>query len=142
MDGAYIKILTYASTLEGFNYEAIFKYVSQNDLRFYPNHRITYYDSQLQQLFAYYFLDGEGNRPQKGKSGDYEGLFYLKPEAYVYLLNYESLQQAKESAESARLESLEATRLSKQAVDYAKYSIVLTGIIALLQIIIQFVLNK
>ncbi|WP_316818671.1 hypothetical protein [Pedobacter nyackensis] len=133
----YIKILKYASTLEGFTYENIFTYVRENDLRFYADHKPTHYDSQLQHLFRQDFLDENGDRPKRDCNGNYVGQFYLKSEAYSYLLNYEALQQARENSEIARRESIEATRLSKKAVDYARYSIYLTGGLALIQIFLQ-----
>ena len=138
---AYIKILRYASTLEGFTHENIFTYVRENDLRFYDNHRPTESDSQLLHLFRQDFVDDKGNRPERDKHDKYRGLYYLKPESYQYLINYDALQQARENAESARIESLEAIKLSRQAVNYAKYSLIATAAITFLQYVLPFLLK-
>jgi hypothetical protein len=138
---AYIKILRYASTLEGFTYENIFTYVMENDLRFYDNHKPTESDSQLLHLFRQDFVDEYGDRPKREPNGQYRGQFYLKPESYQYLLNYEALQQARENAESARIESLKAIKLSRQAVNYAKYSLIATAAIAFVQYVLPYLLS-
>lgn len=131
---AYIKLLKYASDLQGKTYEDLYRYLHTNNIRFDKDHAVSLHNINLQTIFRNDFLDEHGNRPAR----EHRGLVYLRPEAYGYLLNYESLTQAKDDANAARDEAVEASRLAKKAIYIAIISLIITASLAVAQIILQW----
>lgn len=130
---AYIKLLKYASDLQGKTYEDLYRYLQINDIRFNEDQAVSPHNINLQTIFRNDFIDEHGNRPTR----EYQGLVYLRPETYGYLLNYKSLAQAKDDANAARDEAVEASRFAKKAIYIAVLSLIITAALAIVQIILQ-----
>lgn len=130
---AYIRILKFASGFDAITFQNLFDYIRKNDIRFHPEYKITESNTMLINIFRQDFARENGDKPVL----NFQGQYYLRPEALTYLLNYESLTAAREDAKSARSEALDANKLAKKAVNIAIASILITAVLTLLQIYLQ-----
>lgn len=67
---AYIKLLKYASDLQGKTYEDLYRYLQINNIRFDKDQTVSPHNINLQTIFRNDFIDENGNRSTR----EYRGL--------------------------------------------------------------------
>lgn len=69
---SYIDILKFASTESYLTYQQIFDYINNNNIRFYPDEKVTESSALLKTFFITFFRFQDGSRPVDVRQGTYQ----------------------------------------------------------------------